>query len=170
MTDFYGFRSYWDQITLLSKKVFKSKFFINRNEIPRKFKPFTPPTDIAKNKLGLEYAFSPTDVYSCRWFLLDFKREFTYADTFYVWETIWSSRKVVSTHFYLFVALALVESYRDIILDRQMDFTDIIKFFNEMAEKHEAAQILDMARDLLSRLQTMIVDKWSCLDLCIRLT
>ena len=43
--------------------------------------------------------------------------------------------------------------------DRQMDFTDIIKFFNEMAEKHEAAHVLDMARQLISTLQTMIVDK-----------
>lgn len=44
-------------------------------------------------------------------------------------------------------------------LDRQMDFTDIIKFFNEMAEKHEAVQVLDMARQLVSTLQTMMSDK-----------
>ena len=41
-----------------------------------------------------------------------------------------------------------------------MDFTDIIKFFNEMAEKHEAVQVLDMARQLVSTLQTMMADKW----------
>ena len=80
----------------------------------------------------------------CRWFLLDFKREFTYSETYLVWETIWASVKVVSSHFYLFVALALVENYRDIIMDRNMDFTDIIKFFNEMAEKHDAAEILQV--------------------------
>ena len=47
---------------------------------------------------------------------MDFKREFTYEDTYLVWETIWASSNVVSSHFYLFVALALVETYRDIIL------------------------------------------------------
>ena len=47
---------------------------------------------------------------------MDFKREFTYEDTYLVWETIWASSHVVSSHFYLFVALALVETYRDIIL------------------------------------------------------
>ena len=46
-----------------------------------------------------------------------------------------------------------------LFLDRQMDFTDIIKFFNEMAEKHEAVQVLDMARQLVSTLQTMMSDK-----------
>ena len=94
-----------------------------------------------------------------RWFLLDFKREFAYCDIFLVWETIWASRQVTSSHFYLFVALALVENYRDIILDRNMDFTDIIKFFNEMAEKHDGRTILSLARELVHQLQTIIVDQ-----------
>ena len=76
-----------------------------------------------------------------------------------VWETIWAAGKIACPQFYLFIALSLVETYRDIIIDRNMDFTDIIKFFNEMAEKHEAVQILDMARDLLAKLQTMVADK-----------
>merc|ERR1712029_1118853 len=98
--------------------------------------------------------------YFCyRWFLLDFKREFAYCDIFLVWETIWASRKVTSSHFYLFVALALVENYRDIILDRNMDFTDIIKFFNEMAEKHDGRSILTIARELVHQLQTINADQ-----------
>ena len=68
--------------------------------------------------------------FSYRWFLLDFKREFIYEDVFVVWETIHAAKYVCTEHFYLFVALALVETYRDIILDNNMDFTDIIKFFN----------------------------------------
>jgi hypothetical protein len=65
-------------------------------------------------------------------FLLDFKRELMYDDVFCVWETIWAAKHVSSSHFYLFIALALVETYRDIIIDNNMDFTDIIKFFNGM--------------------------------------
>jgi hypothetical protein len=115
--------------------------------------------------------------FSYRWFLLDFKREFLYDDVFTTWETIWSAQNVCSEHFSLFIALALVEAYRDIIIDNNMDFTHIIKFFNgklklimginrnfifflqEMAEKHNTRQILSLARELVTQLQDLISNK-----------
>lgn len=72
-----------------------------------------------------------THFYFCyRWFLLDFKRELVYTDIFLTWEIIWAAKFVASSHFVLFIALALLETYRDIILLNSMDFTDVIKFFN----------------------------------------
>lgn len=94
--------------------------------------------------------------FSYRWFLLDFKRELEYEDVFRVWEGIWAAYHCTSNHFTHFIALALVEHYRDIILDNNMDFTDIIKFFNEMAERHDGRKILKRARQLVHRLQTLI--------------
>ncbi|XP_025022945.1 small G protein signaling modulator 2 isoform X6 [Python bivittatus] len=101
-----------------------------------------------------------THFYFCyRWFLLDFKRELLYEDVFTVWEVIWAAKYISSEHFVLFIALALVESYREIIRDNNMDFTDIIKFFNEMAEHHNAQEILKIARDLVCKVQTLIENK-----------
>ncbi|XP_029372201.1 small G protein signaling modulator 1 isoform X2 [Echeneis naucrates] len=101
-----------------------------------------------------------THFYFCyRWFLLDFKREMVYDDVFSVWETIWAAKHTSSEHFVLFIALALVEMYRDIILENNMDFTDIIKFFNEMAERHNVPQVLMMAQDLVHKVQTLIENK-----------
>uniref|UniRef100_A0A8C1NI47 Small G protein signaling modulator 2 n=1 Tax=Cyprinus carpio TaxID=7962 RepID=A0A8C1NI47_CYPCA len=101
-----------------------------------------------------------THFYFCyRWFLLDFKRELLYEDVFAVWEVIWVAPRISSKHFVLFIALALVEVYRDIILDNNMDFTDIIKFFNEMAERHDMQHILQIARELVHKVQTLIENK-----------
>ncbi|XP_077571728.1 small G protein signaling modulator 1-like isoform X2 [Stigmatopora nigra] len=101
-----------------------------------------------------------THFYFCyRWFLLDFKRELVYDDVFAVWETIWAANFASSSHFVLFIALALVEIYRDIILENNMDFTEIIKFFNEMAEHHNIKQILTLARDLVYKVQMLIENK-----------
>lgn len=121
-----------------------------------------------------------THFYFCyRWFLLDFKRELLYSDVFAVWECIWAAKHVSSSHFVLFLALALLENYRDIILSNSMDFTDIIKFFNgngyerkynriikrlflfitEMAERHNVPQVLKTARNLALQLQTLIENK-----------
>uniref|UniRef100_A0ABM5EMM9 Small G protein signaling modulator 2 isoform X2 n=1 Tax=Pogona vitticeps TaxID=103695 RepID=A0ABM5EMM9_9SAUR len=101
-----------------------------------------------------------THFYFCyRWFLLDFKRELLYEDVFTVWEVIWAARSISSEHFVLFIALALVETYREIIRDNNMDFTDIIKFFNEMAEHHNVQEILKIARDLICKVQTLIENK-----------
>ncbi|XP_027480661.1 small G protein signaling modulator 2 isoform X6 [Zalophus californianus] len=94
-----------------------------------------------------------THFYFCyRWFLLDFKRELLYEDVFAVWEVIWAARHISSEHFVLFIALALVEAYREIIRDNNMDFTDIIKFFNERAEHHDAQEILQIARELVHKM------------------
>lgn len=72
-----------------------------------------------------------THFYFCyRWFLLDFKRELVYTDIFLTWEMIWAAKFIASSQFVLFIALALLETYRDIILLNSMDFTDVIKFFN----------------------------------------
>nr|XP_004667899.1 small G protein signaling modulator 2 isoform X2 [Jaculus jaculus] len=101
-----------------------------------------------------------THFYFCyRWFLLDFKRELLYEDVFAVWEVIWAARHISSEHFVLFIALALVEAYREIIRDNNMDFTDIIKFFNERAEHHDAREILRIARDLVHKVQMLIENK-----------
>ncbi|KAM3177338.1 hypothetical protein ACTXT7_004752 [Hymenolepis weldensis] len=95
-------------------------------------------------------------LYFYRWLLLDFKREFKYADVFLAWETIWTSARLVCPDFEIFIAFALIQYYRDIILFYCLDYTDIIRFYNERAEQHDLPRLLTFARDLIYRLQTII--------------
>lgn len=98
-----------------------------------------------------------THFYFCyRWLLLDFKRELAYEDVYKVWETIWSARHIITDKFVVFMALAMVRYYRDIIIENNMDFTDSIKFFNEMAERHDAEGIIALARECIMELEHLV--------------
>lgn len=108
--------------------------FLSSSEMDKHFSNMRSLVQILDNEL-YEYMNTKGDhtqfYFTYRWFLLDFKRELVYSDIFSVWETIWASKRYFkSESFPLFIALALVETYRDIILENRMEFTDIIKFFN----------------------------------------
>ena len=101
---------------------------------------------------NVDYSF----VVFYRWLLLDFKRELLYAEVFQLWEVIWAAEVMCSRHFTLFFGLALLTQYREILIENEMDFTDVIKFFNEMAEKHNVLELLDISRKKISAFQKVI--------------
>lgn len=49
-----------------------------------------------------------------RWVLIAFKREFPFDDVLRLWEVLWTNH--YTTQFVLFVALAVLESHRDVIM------------------------------------------------------
>ena len=113
-------------------------------------------------------------MYFCyRWFLLLFKREFDYAGVFRVWEAIWSG--CGGPQFHVYIAYAILDIYRDVILDNRMSFEHILKvyrahpptrtpthihslprtnmhtqFFNEIAEETKGEVVLERARQAFS--------------------
>jgi hypothetical protein len=50
----------------------------------------------------------------CSWVLIAFKREFPFDDVLRLWEVLWTD--YYSNNFVLFIALAVLESHRDMIL------------------------------------------------------
>uniref|UniRef100_A0A0K0G1M0 Small G protein signaling modulator 2 (inferred by orthology to a human protein) n=1 Tax=Strongyloides venezuelensis TaxID=75913 RepID=A0A0K0G1M0_STRVS len=97
--------------------------------------------------------------FSYRWFLLDFKRELNYDGVYRLWEIIWASNiGGLSKYFQLFFALSLLTANRYIIIENAMDFTDVIKFFNDMAEKHDTQKLIDIARAHLKDFRKFTID------------
>ena len=61
-----------------------------------------------------------------RMLLVWFKREFEWDDTMRLWETLWTDH--LSSNFHLFVALAILENHRDIIMQHLKGFDEVLKY------------------------------------------
>ncbi len=133
--------------------------FINSSEIDKNFVKMLAFIQIIDQQF-YDYMsnFEENDrfYFGYRWFLLDFKRELKYEDISSVWETIWSSNYVHTRNFSLFIALALILTYKQIIIENNMNYTDMIKFFNEMAEKHNTHNVIELARNLVTKLISIL--------------
>ncbi|KAI8604529.1 hypothetical protein EDD21DRAFT_365979, partial [Dissophora ornata] len=60
-----------------------------------------------------------------RWLLIWFKREFEWVDIMRLWEVLFSDH--LSTQFHLFVALAILDKHRDVMMDHLEGFDEILK-------------------------------------------
>ncbi|KAG9019564.1 GTPase activating protein [Tulasnella sp. 427] len=81
-----------------------------------------------------------------RWILILFKREFPFEDVVNFWECIWTD--YYSTQFHLFVALAVLESHRDVILRYLVEFDEVLKYCNDLSMTIELDSTLAQAEVL----------------------
>lgn len=85
-----------------------------------------------------------------RWLLVWFKREFSWDDVLSLWDVLFTDH--LSTQFHLFVALAILDQHRNVIMDHLKHFDEILKVIERK----------DMPRaDLLISLPLLLsVHKW----------
>jgi len=74
---------------------------------------------------SLRGATSFIDHVSGSWILIAFKREFPFEDVLRLWEVLWTD--YYTNGMVLFVALAVLESHRDVILRYLVEFDEILK-------------------------------------------
>eukprot|EP00731_Ephydatia_muelleri_P022689 Em0015g272a len=93
--------------------------------------------------------------YCYRWFLVGFKREFEYEHVFRLWEATWAAKVLVSVHFEEFFALAIINQYKNAIMDAHMDPSDIVNLFTSLADKKElkCLEILTCAQNIITDMQ-----------------
>jgi hypothetical protein len=74
----------------------------------------------------LQAADSTNFFFFFRMLLVWYKREFDYPDVVRLWETLWTD--FLSSSFHLFVALAILEKHRDVIMTHLKHFDEVLKY------------------------------------------
>lgn len=92
------------------------------------------------------------NMYVCfRWLLVWFKREFTYYDIMSLWEVMWT--RLPCVNFQLMISVAILDEHEDTIIGRGYEFTEILKFVNELAYRMDYRAILRRAEAILLQVQ-----------------
>lgn len=74
----------------------------------------------------LESAESTNFFFFFRMLLVWYKREFSWPDVLRLWEALWTD--FLSSSFHLFVALAILEKHRDVIMNHLLHFDEVLKY------------------------------------------
>ena len=76
--------------------------------------------------LHLQSADSTNFFFFFRMLLVWYKREFEWVDVLQLWERLWTDW--LSSSFHLFVALAILEKHRDVLMNHLKHFDEVLKY------------------------------------------
>ncbi|GAP91726.1 putative GTPase-activating protein GYP7 [Rosellinia necatrix] len=107
----------------------------------------------------LQKADSTNFFFFFRMLLVWYKREFKWMDTLHLWEVLWTD--YLSSSFHLFIALAILDKHRDVIMAHLEHFDEVLKYMNELSETIDLETTLIRAEYLFRRFQRLIeaIDK-----------
>lgn len=123
----------------------------------------------------LQSADSTNFFFFFRMILVWYKREFEWLDVLRLWEGLWTD--YMSANFHLFIALAILEKHRDVIMTHLQHFDEVLKYgklswsvrmnirltvlVNELSNTMDLDSILVRAEVLFRRFQRLVeaVDK-----------
>lgn len=96
-----------------------------------------------------------------RMLLVWFKREFEFTDILRLWEGLWTD--YLSSHFHIFIAMAILEKHRDVIIDHLKGFDEVLKYVNELSGTIDLPSTIVRAEALFRRFQRVLeaIDKKS---------
>jgi len=109
--------------------------------------------------LHLQSADSTNFFFFFRMLLVWYKREFNWFDVLTLWECLWTDW--LSSNFHLFVALAILEKHRNVIMDHLKHFDEVLKYVNELSNTIDLQSTLVRAESLFRRFQRTVeaIDK-----------
>ncbi|KAL8864443.1 MAG: hypothetical protein Q9198_009858 [Flavoplaca austrocitrina] len=104
--------------------------------------------------LHLQRADSTNFFFFFRMLLVWYKREFEWADVLRLWESLWTD--FLSSNFHLFIALAILEKHRDVIMEHLKHFDEVLKYINELSNSIDLPSTLLRAQHLFRRFQRTV--------------
>ncbi|KAK6849660.1 GTPase-activating protein GYP7 [Apiospora arundinis] len=109
--------------------------------------------------LHLQKADSTNFFFFFRMLLVWYKREFRWMDVLHLWEVLWTDYQ--SSNFHLFIALAILEKHRDVIMTHLLHFDEVLKYVNELSNTMDLDSTLIRAEALFKRFQRLVetIDK-----------
>lgn len=112
----------------------------------------------------LEKADSTNFFFFFRMLLVWFKREFEWDDVLRLWEVLWTD--YLSSQFVLFVALAILDKHKDVIMQHLSQFDEILKYMNELSMHITLEDILTRAEMLFKKFARTLdmIDRQHSLD------
>ncbi|GAA5860872.1 hypothetical protein JCM1840_001992 [Sporobolomyces johnsonii] len=90
-----------------------------------------------------------------RWILCNFKREFTFDQTVQLWEILWTDH--LGSHFHLFIALAILEANRDVMIRYLREFDEILKYIVELSQTLDLTAVIADAEVLYKTFQQVVL-------------
>ncbi len=104
--------------------------------------------------LHLQSADSTNFFFFFRMLLVWYKREFDWTDVLRLWESLWTD--YYSSQFHLFIAMAILEKHRDVIMDHLRHFDEVLKYINELSGTIELQETLVRAEALFKRFEKTV--------------
>ncbi|KAF2263659.1 GTPase-activating protein-like protein gyp7 [Lojkania enalia] len=107
----------------------------------------------------LQSADSTNFFFFFRMLLVWYKREFEWVDVLRLWESLWTD--LLSSNFHIFIALAILEKHRDVIMEHLKHFDEVLKYVNELSGTIDLQEALIRAESLFRRFQRVVetIDK-----------
>ncbi|KTW26691.1 hypothetical protein T552_02698 [Pneumocystis carinii B80] len=102
----------------------------------------------------LENASSTNFFFFFRMLLVWFKREFEWDDVLRLWEILWTDH--ITSQFHLFVALAILDKHKEIIMDHLKDFDEILKYINDLSMTIDLGSTLRRAISLFYKFKQIV--------------
>jgi TBC1 domain family member 15 len=104
--------------------------------------------------LHLQSADSTNFFFFFRMLLVWYKREFEWSDVLRLWEALWTD--YLSAQYHIFIAMAILEKHRDVLMEHLKHFDEVLKYFNELSGTIDLMDTLVRSEKLFKKFESMV--------------